>query len=278
MMKNGDNETRTAADIHKDLTELLRQRAERESAAAVAERGIAVESLQAFRKVSGAEKRRKEHQSAHAAALEELEHIALVETALQIELEALERAESEADRKEHAREARKQADELAHVFRALDRTVKALTTAFRDARELVDQVRQAGYFATSREHADILMGDALNSGLQGLNFDKFKVPFVEPMRRRSFGEIGDRWATAMRGKADQVIASPPSAPPAPPPASSVLPPAQQSPASIEAKPHKRGDLSKSLPGDMALGGFRVYANKAEADAAHEAAKQGPGRA
>jgi hypothetical protein len=26
---------------------------------------------------------------------------------------------------------------------------------------------------------------------------------------------------------------------------------------------------------MALGGFKVYANKAEADAAHEAAKHGP---
>jgi hypothetical protein len=273
MMKNGDEITRTAADIRKDLAELLRQRAECESAAAVADRGIATESLQAFRKVAGAEKRRKEHQSAHATALEEIAHIALVETALKVELEALERAEAEADRKEHAKEGKRQADEVAQVFHKLDRAVRTMVAEFRDARELIDLARQRGYFGVSREHADLLMGDCLNAGLQNLSFDRFKVPFVEPMRRKSFSEIGDKWATGMRGKADQAIASPPppTTPPAPPPPPT--PPA----ASSSSTKSQRGDLSRSLPGDFALGGFKVYANKAEADAAHEAAKHGPGR-
>jgi hypothetical protein len=260
------NENRSSEDIQKDLTELARQRAECESTAAAANRGVANEALNAFRKKSGAEGRRQQHTAIRNRALEELAHIDMVEVALRAELEASERAELERDRKEHARQGRLQADEVAHVFRKLDHAVRNMVTEFRDARELIDQARQKGYFGVSREHADSLMGDALNSGLQGLNFDRFKVPFVEPMRRKGFAEIGDKWSIGMRSKADAAITSP--SPPAPPP-----PP---TPPAASAKP-RRGDLTRSLPGDMALGGFKVYANKQEADAAHEAAKHGPGR-
>jgi hypothetical protein len=268
-MKNGDETTRTAAGIRKDLFELLRQRAECESAVAAAATGVRTEALAAFRKEPGASQRRKEHQAAHTAALEELQHIGLVEAALKLELEAAERLEAAEDAKQHAREGRKQADELSRTFRALDHTMKTAVTAFRDARQLLDEVRSRGYFATSREQCDTLITDALATGLQGLNFSTFRIPLVEPTRRKSFTELGDRWSTAMRGRADAAINSPP---PPPPPASSPPLPAVSSSKSTRAQ---RGDLSKPLAGDMALGNFRVYGSKAEADAAHARMKEGP---
>jgi hypothetical protein len=56
-MKNGDNKPRTPADVRAELTELVRQRAEKQAAVAAADSGIATESLAAFRKEAGAEKR-----------------------------------------------------------------------------------------------------------------------------------------------------------------------------------------------------------------------------
>ena len=79
---------------------------------------------------------------------------------MEAELEALGRAEAEADRKEHAAEGKRQADELARVFRALDHAVKNMMMTLRDARALVDQNRQRGYFGVTLQRNELRSGCA----------------------------------------------------------------------------------------------------------------------
>ena len=224
---------RTVTEVQADLDELERQRSKHQAALDAAEFRLKVERIQVFRKSKGAAERQAAHKAARAEALEQLEQADLIQIDLELELNDAQQVEAEEDRRQHAKRGKQQADDLARIFRDLDAAMKSMVVAFRTARDEVDQARQRGYFRVGREQCDLLMVDCLHTGLQGMKISGFTLPMVDPMRRKTFTELGERWSAAMRGVADSVINGPPPKPAAPTPA---VPSPPSTPEALRRRP------------------------------------------